>query len=85
MKAMRLLVCGVLVCMTAAAAPGQSPPARPRWQAPDPARPLWAPAGQRAPAAPKPPLPRGNLRGDIENNARTHGAASRQPGGPARR
>jgi len=84
MKAMRLLVCGVMVSMTAAAAFGQSPPPRPRWQSPDPARPLWAPSGEHGPGAKNQPLPRGNLRGDIANNARTH-AAPRQQGGPRRR
>jgi len=85
MKAMRLLVCGVMVSLTAAAAFGQSPPPHPRWQSSDPARALWPPAGQRAPAGAARPAPRGDLRGDIANNARTRPPGPRQDGGQRHR
>lgn len=85
MKSMRLLVCGVMVSLTTAAAFGQSPPPRPHWQNADPARSLWPPAPARAPGATSPALPRGDLRGDITSNARTRAAPPRQDGGPRRR
>lgn len=85
MKSMRLLVCGVMVSLTAAAAFGQSPPPRPHWQASDPAHSLWPPAGQHARGAAAQPAPRGDLRGDIASNARTRAEVSRRDGAPRRR
>jgi Tfp pilus assembly protein FimV len=83
MKSMRLLVCGVMISLTAAAAFAQSPPPRPHWPAADPARTLYAPAGQQPTGAAAQPAPRGDLRGDIASNARTR--AARHRNGPQKR
>jgi len=82
---MRLLVCGVMVSLTAVAAFGQSPPPRPRWQTSDPARSLWPPPPPQPPGAAKQPAPRGDLRGDIASNARTRADGPRRNGAPKRR
>ena len=85
MKSMKLLVCGVMVSLTTAAAFGQAPPPRPRWQTSGPARSLWPPAGPRSPGAANQAAPRGDLRGDIASNARTRAAPPREDGASRRR
>jgi len=85
MKSMRLLVCGVMVSLTTAAAFGQSPPPRPHWQPADPARSLWPPTAQHAPGGAAEAAPRGDLRGDIASNARTRAAPPRRYDPPRRR
>lgn len=77
--AARLLVCGVILAhaVLARARPPHGPPTRPPEMA----------AGWRAPPSSPPDAasaPRGNLRGDIENNARWSGNAPRPPSPPRR-
>ena len=85
MKTMRLLVCGVMVSLTTAAAFGQSPPRHPHWPAADPARTLLPPGAPPPPGARAEPAPRGDLRGDIASNARTRAATPHHGGAPRRR
>jgi hypothetical protein len=76
--AARALVCGVALahCALAPAQPPQAPPRAPEmaagWRGPPPN----APAGASA--------PRGNLRNDIENNARWNGNTARPRSPPPR-
>ncbi|PXW27143.1 hypothetical protein C7408_10446 [Paraburkholderia caballeronis] len=87
MKSMKLLVCGVMVSLTAVAAFGQSPsPQTPSWHTNGPGRPLWPPAaGPHPQPGANEAAPRGDLRGDIASNARTRNAPPRQDNAPRRR
>jgi hypothetical protein len=85
MKTMRLLVCGAMVSLTAAAAFGQPPPPRPHWQSEAPERSLWPNASAHPPGAANQSAPRGDLRGDIASNARTRAAPPRQDSGQRHR
>jgi hypothetical protein len=89
MKSMTLLIRGIMVslCALASLTPhhvAAQPPqgGAQNWQAPRSS--AWPPAGAHLSGAPNPAVPRGDLRGDIADNARQRSAPPRQEPPPPR-